>query len=88
MPRPQCLTPVVLRPPAGLSPGLALAQGRCPLLDFSSLSSGIRALLVQRLGLVQVFRFSSCVSVCVGCCVCEVCVIMCELGRLVLELGL
>jgi hypothetical protein len=51
----------------GSSPGLA--QGRCPLLDFSSLPGGLRALLIQRLGLVQVFRFSSRVSVCGVLCV-------------------
>jgi hypothetical protein len=44
-----------------------LAQGRCSLLDFFSLSGGLCALFVQRLGLVQIFRFSSYVNMCVRC---------------------
>jgi hypothetical protein len=46
---------------------LGLAQGRCSLLDFFSLSGGLCALFVQRLGLIQIFRFSSYVNMCVRC---------------------
>jgi hypothetical protein len=67
----------------------ALTRDGAPLGIFSSLPGGLRIQFVQCTRLVEVFRFSSRASVCAGCVVVSgACVVVRELGLLVLDLGL